>query len=168
MLTESTVHKTRIHSDNSGIENDRDDQFRDEVKYFWGGMQVSEASIVEFLKALGSDEKLAAAMCDAVGERHSDAAAMALAGFAHGHGYDVDAADVGRLQQAYLKASAENRDLSDDELAGVDGGLLLEAIVVFAVGASGTALMAAPLVGAMVFLGLGRALAGPAAASKSP
>lgn len=116
---------------------------------------MNETPILQFLEALGSDEKLSAALRDAVGDRRGDDAATAVAAFAQGHGYDLVVADIGRVHQAYAEAQGRTasdagvRDLADTELDGVDGGLIAETLLFGAlvglVAGSGAAILAGVL-----------------------
>lgn len=120
---------------------------------------MKKIPIVEFLEAVGSDEKLSTAMRDTVGDRCGSDAAEAIAGFAQGQGYDVDVAGIRQVHQACIEAAAKSRDLTDEELEGVDGGFVLEALAVATIGVfvvlpiAGTAVFA-PVAGAMLVAGV--------------
>lgn len=74
----------------------------------------------------------------------------AVAAFAQRSGFDVDASDAESMRQVMLDAADRDRDLSDDELAGIEGGDL------------GTVAMLAGA--AAIFIG-GVVIAGPAVGS---
>lgn len=83
----------------------------------------------QFLGSIGTDPATVEGLVAAVGDRQGVGAVEAVAAFARSCGFDVDAEDAARIRQSMIDAIDCNRDLSDAELANVDGGAVLETVV---------------------------------------
>lgn len=101
---------------------------------------MSDQEFGRFLARTAKEPELAKAFVLSVGDRQGEEAVQAVAAFAQAQGYEVSAADAAKARQALIGADSESRDLDDDELDGVDGGIVIETAI-------GVGLIGAALVG---------------------
>lgn len=108
---------------------------------------MSIQSSHDFLTTAGQTPALAEGLVKAVGEKQGEPAIAAVAAYAQGHGYDVTVEDAWTAHQGFKRALEQNGELSDEDLAEVSGGAVVE-ITILGVVAIGAVIAAAGVAGA--------------------
>lgn len=103
---------------------------------------MSTTDFARFMAKTGSDPEATKAFVLAIGDRQGDEAVRAVATFAQAQGFAVTAEDAAKARESVLAANATNRDLSDHELGGVDGGILVESAIILGAAVGGTVAIA--------------------------
>lgn len=87
---------------------------------------MSSIAFNQFLTKACENPETARAFVQAVGDKQGDEAIQAVAVFAQAQGYDVSTDTAASARQSALATLDGDRALGDDELDGINGGLLLE------------------------------------------